>query len=415
MLNKEAVLIGAGKIGRGYMANLWRKGGYKLNFFCHSDEQAKAMNAQGYYTCFMQSREYGNGDFTKFRIDNYTAYCTETEFDRCAEVLAGVNYATVHLYPGAIKDIGKLIAAAAKKKMAAGSTEYLDIIFVINFLDADILFKKAALENLETAEEKEYLEKYIGFVYGIVRGHGPTPNEEMLKEDPICVSCADHDYLPVDIDEMKNPLPEGVNFIPTHNTGALMKYKVWGGNVGHCTNSYLGKYKGYRWGYEAELDKEVYKCSNFVRREALDALDDAVTVDKADMTRFLGNRTQKPFDPSSVRTNVFDSLDRVGADPVRKLGRNDRYIGPALLSIKQGKVPFFLAKGAALGFYFTNPDDKGACEVQAYLKENGIEKAVEKYCELDLSDEKENLLHQLIVANYYDLSKEDPTDLKYME
>ena len=49
------------------------------------------------------------------------------------------------------------------------------------------------------------------------------------------------------------------------------------------------------------------------------------------------------------------------------------------------------------------------------MREHGIEAAVEKYCQLDLSDEKENLLYQLIVANYYDLSQQDPMDLPYMQ
>ena len=82
--------------------------------------------------------------------------------------------------------------------------------------------------------------------------------------------------------------------------------------------------------------------------------------------------------------------------------------------MKHGQVPFFLCRGAAAGFYFVNPEDKAACEIQAFIKENGIEKAVEKYCQLDLSDKNENFLHQLIVANYYDLGDQDPADIAYM-
>ena len=67
-----------------------------------------------------------------------------------------------------------------------------------------------------------------------------------------------------------------------------------------------------------------------------------------------------------------------------------------------------------MGFYFTNPDDKAACEVQDFIKEQGIEKAIEKYCQLDLDKPEENLLYQLILGNYWEISQADPTEINYM-
>ena len=413
MYKKEAVLIGAGKIGRGYMAYVFHKAGYKMTFLDYSDALIQKMNEQGYYTVFMQHREFGHGEITNFRIEGYEAYCTQTQYAQCVEVLSHANYATVHVYPGAIQSIGKMIADAAKKRMADGNPETLDVIFVINFLYADELFKKAALEALDTPEQKAYLEKYIGFVYGLVRGNGPTPNAEMLAMDPIAVACADSDYLPVDIDQMKGPMPEGVNFHAAHNVGGLVKYKVWGGNVSHCANAYFGKERGYTYNYESAQDAYIHKCAALCSREANHALEQEVKVVPEERERYFGRHEEQRFDPEAVDTTIKDTLDRVGADPIRKLGRNDRFVGPALLALHQGKVPFFLARGAAMGFYFTNPEDRAACEIQEYIKEKGIEAAIIKYCQLDLSVREENLLYQLILGNYWDISKQDPVDIHY--
>ena len=79
MYKKEAVLIGAGKIGRGYMAYVFHKAGYKMTFLDYSDALIQKMNEQGYYTVFMQHREFGNGEITNFRIEGYEAYCTQTQ------------------------------------------------------------------------------------------------------------------------------------------------------------------------------------------------------------------------------------------------------------------------------------------------------------------------------------------------
>ncbi|MBR6822802.1 MAG: hypothetical protein IKM87_06535 [Clostridia bacterium] len=411
-MKKEAVLIGAGKIGRGYMANIFNRAGYKMIFLDYSDVLVDTMRKQGYYTMFMKHRDFGNGDWTKERITNYEAYCTRTEHEKCVEVLSKANYATLHIYPGALKSLAELTADAIKERIRIGNEETLDMIFVINFLYADEIFTKEIKELLNEDEQK-FMDEHIGIVYGLVRGNGPTPEDYMLEEDPIAVSCSDADYLPVDVDEMKGPFPEGVNLIPAHKVGNLVKYKVWGGNVSHCVNAFYGKYKGYEWGFQSEKDPYIFKCGNLSRREAYDALK-GVEVDEEERKRYLGEQQDRPFRPDLVSTDVYDALNRVGADPIRKLGRNDRFIGPALLAIKAGKVPFFLARGAAYGFFFTNDADPAACEIQEYIKQNGIEKAVEKYCELDLSDRDENLLYQLIIGNYYEIIEKEPMELGYL-
>ena len=45
---KRLVQIGAGKIGRGYIADLFNEAGYRLTFLDYSPELIKSMNAQGY-------------------------------------------------------------------------------------------------------------------------------------------------------------------------------------------------------------------------------------------------------------------------------------------------------------------------------------------------------------------------------
>ena len=44
---KELVLIGAGKLGRGYLADLFGAAGYHLIFLEYSKQLVDAMNAQG--------------------------------------------------------------------------------------------------------------------------------------------------------------------------------------------------------------------------------------------------------------------------------------------------------------------------------------------------------------------------------
>lgn len=412
MANKQVVLIGAGKIGRGYMADLFSHAGYALTFLEYSPELVEKLNEQGSYTVFMLSRQ--TGEHSKFRIGGYRAFCTQTQYEQCLEALAETNYATVHVYPGACESIGHMLGDAIRLRRERGNEQPLDILTCVNFQAPAEILRGYALERLPSAEDKAFLEAHVGFVETLIFRNGGIPTPEMLAEDPLCVSVSDNTHWPVDRDAFRGQPPEGIEMDLQDNFAARLCYKVWAGNMTHCGQAFYGRMYGYTYAYEAALNPYIFKNNALAKREASFGI---CTEYHAPQELLDSSMNSKPkrFDPAAVNTEEKDTLNRIGADPIRKLRRNDRFIGPAILAMKHGRLPYFLARGAAAGFYFTNPDDAAAVEIQAFVREHGIEAAVEKYCQLDLSDEKENLLYQLIVANYYDLSQQDPMDLPYMQ
>ena len=65
--------------------------------------------------------------------------------------------------------------------------------------------------------------------------------------------------------------------------------------------------------------------------------------------------------------------------------------------MKHHILPFYLAKGIAYGFLYSDESDIASIEITKYVKEHGIEKAIEVYCGLT---ENEWELKQLIMAQY---------------
>ena len=100
--------------------------------------------------------------------------------------------------------------------------------------------------------------------------------------------------------------------------------------------------------------------------------------------------------------NLKDAFTRVAADPKTKLSRDNRFVGPALLCMKHHILPFYLAKGIAYGFLYRDESDIASIEITNYVKEHGIEKAIEVYCGLT---ENEWELKQLIMAQYKEAEK----------
>ena len=103
----------------------------------------------------------------------------------------------------------------------------------------------------------------------------------------------------------------------------------------------------------------------------------------------------------------MDTIERVGKDPIRKLKAGDRLTGAALLANKHGIKPVYIALGIAAAFKFCPEGDKYAEEIKAAVSANGIEAAVDAYCELT---PKNSELKQLILTMYDKLSTE--TDIE---
>ena len=57
MGKKNVVIAGAGKIGRGYLAELFQEGGYHTTFLVHSPKKTEQLRAQGSYIIFRGNKE----------------------------------------------------------------------------------------------------------------------------------------------------------------------------------------------------------------------------------------------------------------------------------------------------------------------------------------------------------------------
>lgn len=409
MPKKEAVLIGAGKIGRGYLAELFSAGGYHLTFLEYSEDLTKALRQQGKYLII---KRHADGTHSRAVISGYDAFCTQTEYEQCVDALCRTNYASVHVFPGACESIGHMVADAIKKRVAQQNGEPLDIYICVNFLNATQIFSKYIQEKLETPEQKQYFRDNIGLSETLVQRNGANPQPEMLREDPLVCYSSDVDFLPVDADPLKGEPPQGVNFVLKHNVPGWMVHKIWVSNMSHCITALYGQFKGKTYIGESGQDPDIMRCAILAKSEANFAVCHACGFTQEQIEQEEPQSREEYF-ADSANDNNKDTCLRVAQDMKRKLAKGDRLIGPALCCIQNGRMPYFLSRGAALGFYFKNPADPGAVEIQKCVLEEGIGEAVSRFCGLSDDVLAERLLKQLIVGQYYELSNLDPFDIHY--
>ena len=405
MIKKEIVLIGAGKIGRGYIAELFKKGQYKLKFIDYSKELIDSMNAQGHYTIH---KSYFDGRTEEIRIDDYEALCLQTEYDACVQWLAETNYASVQVFPGALESIGHLIGDAVKRRMQKRNLAPLDIFICVNFLNPTKKFKKHIYEVLQTEEEHSFLEEHIGFVETLVMRTSSNPTEEMKRKDPLALAVAEGEVLPSDAEGFKGQVPQGVAIDLQDRLGMRLTHKIWHVNMSHFSLAVYGNLfkTSYIWEstinpYIVQIVKKEMELSNFALAKEL-----GLRVEEIETDFNHDDRLWDDYKNQSIQ----DDIRRVAADPIRKLAREERLVGPAMVCIQNGCIPHSLAHAIAAAYLYDAETDAAAMEIQAYLKEHSISEALAKYSGLSQDNAEEKVLVDM-VHRYYKKLKSKEYDL----
>ena len=73
--------------------------------------------------------------------------------------------------------------------------------------------------------------------------------------------------------------------------------------------------------------------------------------------------------------------------------------------MKHRIIPYFITRSIAYGMFYQDQNDKEAVELQNYISDHGIERAITHFCELDMDDVMENSLFHLILCNYNEIAK----------
>ena len=78
-------------------------------------------------------------------------------------------------------------------------------------------------------------------------------------------------------------------------------------------------------------------------------------------------------------TLFLDDVDRVGRQPLRKLGAQERFIKPLNGMLEYGLPHDATVRAIAAALHYHNPDDPQAVEMQYYRHAHGIAATLAKY------------------------------------
>jgi len=372
MKNKSVVIWGAGKIGRGFIGDLFYRSGYQITFVDADRTLTGKLEQQGYYTVHNMRSE---NDQEKIIIDGFRVLHIDDKSE-ILNAMMGTQIMAIAVFPAAFEDTAKKVAEHIEKRRENSETSPLDIILCANIHHPEPQFRKY-IESFLSEEGKKYLHQNVGIAESLIIRMAVEPTEEMKREDPFVVMTNGYRILTVDQKALRNKAPEVEGIRLTENIASEEIRKMYTYNMVHAVYAYLGSLKNLTTVIQAIQDKDVQSAAKGALEEVSLALQKEYGFSEDEMRKWNQEVLANMANPI-----LKDTINRVGGDPKRKLQNQDRLIGPALLCRKNGIMPWYLSLAAAGGYLFSNPEDRSALEIQDYLKAYDIKKAVKRFSEI---------------------------------
>ncbi len=335
-----AVIFGAGSIGRGFMGQILHEAGLELVFVEANPALVDELNRAGRYPLLL----VGPTRHERLEIDGVRAV-SAMDVDAVARELAHCEVACSAVGVRILPRIAPAVALGAALRRDEGDRP-LNLILCENQLHSSRILRDAVM-----AQEHPPVLDHFGLVESVIGRMVPLPDPSR-GGDPLEVRAEDHMQLPLDAAAIRGELPVHPAFRPVSPFEPWVERKLFLTNMGHATAAYVGDLFGCNTIAEAMQVEAVAS----VVRTAMEAASAALSMahsfplpELLDETKDLLIRFANP--------GLEDTVSRVGRDPGRKLGREDRLIGAALLCLKSGLNPAPVCVGiaAALRFETSGP------------------------------------------------------------
>ena len=359
---KQAIQIGAGNIGRGFMGALLEQAGWHVTFADVVESIISEINTKKHYTVHVQDQECAEITITNIDgvLSNSPAFL---------EKVAQCDLITTAVGPRVLPIIAGSIADGIRARMAAGNTAPMNVICCENGLRTTTRLKNEVVTHLNEAE-LAFIDQYVGFADCAVDRICPKP----AFADMLDAAVESYSEWDVERSAWKGELPEipGLTFVD--DLLAYLERKLFTLNSGHAICAYLGYLKGYTTIRESISDPAIGNIVYHAICESGEGLIRQFSFDPAAHHAYIDRTFRRYQNPYLEDENI-----RVGREPIRKLDPADRLIKPLLTAYSYGLPVDHLLFGAAAALRFDCPKDAQSVELQAKIRTDGAESALTLY------------------------------------
>lgn len=347
----KAVHFGAGNIGRGFVGLLLHEGGYELVFSDVAAPLVDAINSVDSYTV----HEVGEGGrdtvVTGFRAINSAEHPQEV-----IDEIASANVVTTAVGPTILKFVAPHIVAGLGHRDP--SAPPLQIMACENAINATDLLR----EEMKAA---------AGGAWDAVSAYAVFANTAVDRIVPAQPEGAGVDVTVEPFYEWAIERPPFGNLPPNvpgaHFVADLAPYierKLFTVNTGHATTAYFGARAGIDTIAAALADPAIAASVEAALEETSALLAAKHGLDPAELAEYRATILGR-FRNAALPDTVW----RVGRQPLRKLSRHERFVGPAAEAAERGLPVDALVEAMRAALAFDDTEDPQSVDLQRMLRE----------------------------------------------
>ena len=338
-----AVHFGAGNIGRGFIGALLQDAGYHVVFADVNQELIDSMKALGSYTLTELASVPKQKLYKDFQVLN-----SVTETQELTQLIAKAEIVTASVGANVLRRIAPVIEAGLNQRT---SQDKLVVMACENALGASEIIKLAMQDQQLANQRAIFCNTAVDRIVPLQVEHSePDVAVEPFSEWII-------DSAPLAGRELNLP---GATFV--EDLDPFIERKLYTVNTAHLAVALIGQQFGHETVIEAMADSDVMPkvlaaieetSAALIRKHGFDPVAHAAYVEKT------LSRLSNPA--------IDDEIVRVGRDPLRKLSRYERLIGPAAYHAEHLGEPFALLEVIDAALSFQAQGDAEAARLQLFL------------------------------------------------
>ncbi len=367
-MNPIAVQIGAGNIGRGFIAQLFHESGYQTHFIDADRALVDQLNSADEYAIEIATEPR----VPDISISNFYAHHA-SDTTAIAEILTRARVASISAGANARPAIAQMLVLALVDRLRENDSP-LNILVCENPPGVAGAFRDAVRSHLDAASHDAF-DARIAFVDTVIGRMVPVRSAADVNRDPLRVRVEPYCELPVDANAIAGEPPTIAHLHAESPFVFWIERKLLMHNAAHAAAAYVGNLYGYQYIHEAMKDGAVRSVVRGVLEESATAL-------ARQYGRALGPLNEHAEDLIVRFENpaLFDTVERVARDPLRKLSPGERFVCAAERCLAQGVEPRQLAVAAGAAIRYDNASDSGAKTVQELLRAKGWDAVLHEVC-----------------------------------
>jgi mannitol-1-phosphate 5-dehydrogenase len=348
----KAVHFGAGNIGRGFVGLLLHQGGYELVFSDVAEPLVEAINAASEYTV----HEVGEGGVDTV-VTGFRAINSATDASALVDEISTADVVTTAVGPTVLKFVAPHIVAGLGLRDPAAAP--LQVMACENAIGAtDVLRDEMAAVAGDAWDAVSARAVFANTaVDRIVPGQAPGGGIDVTVEP----------FYEWAIE--RGPFGDTPPNIPgAHFVDDLTPYierKLFTVNTGHATTAYFGAAAGIERISDALADPRIAANVDAALRETSELLIQKHELEPATQHEYRETILRRFRNPA-----LPDTVWRVGRQPLRKLSRHERFVGPAAEAIERGLPVDGLVAAMGAALVFDDPEDAQSVDLQRMLREH---------------------------------------------